>query len=176
MDIDKNIVGRNIKDARAKNGLTQSRLAKLADMSQTQLSDYENGIKLPGLISLAKISRALNKSIDELCYGDASVSPITTAPDKGRLIVNCVYQLWLHGVLGRHIPTEEEKKYSAYFYTPLIADIRKYPFAIERLLESLDDYYDKKYTFSNPDLYLEQVFDSVSSEIDPDRRNQSNVN
>lgn len=172
MDIDKNLVGRNIKDARIEKELTQSALAKEADISQTQLSDYENGNKLPGLLSIAKIAQALGKSIDELCYGDASVSIITTAPDKGRLIVNCVYQLWKHGVLGQHIPTEDEERYTMRLYIRPVADLRKYSRPVKRLLEVLDDYSDKEYTFSNPELYLEQVLDSVSSEINPDRRNR----
>ena len=45
--------------------------------------------------------------------------------------------------------------------------------AIERLLETLDEYEEKKITFKNPELYLEQVLDSVSSEIEPNRRNQN---
>ena len=173
MDIDKNLVGRNIKEARAEKGITQSVLAKEADMSQTQLSDYENGNKLPGLSSIAKIALALGKSIDELCYGDASMSPITTAPDKGRLITNCVYQLWKHHVLGRHIPTKDEQLHSSSFYRRPMVELRNYSYAIERLLETLDDFSEKKYTFSNPELYLEQVLDSVSSEIEPNRPKQN---
>lgn len=165
MDIDRSLVGGNIKQARAEKGMTQSVLAQKAGISQTQLSDYENGNKLPGLNSIAKIALALGKSIDELCYGDASMVPITTAPDKGRLIANCVYQLWKNGVLGQHIPTESEERYSISGYTRPIVDLRSYSWAVERLLEALDDYSDKKYTFKNPELYLEQVLDSVSSEI-----------
>ena len=173
MDIDKKLVGGNIKAARAENGMTQFALAQKAEISQTQLSDYENGNKLPGLNSIAKIALALGKSIDELCYGDASMTPITTAPDKGRLIANCVFQLWKNGVLGRHIPTNNEHAYSSSFYMNPVADLRSYPMAIERLLETLDEYEEKKNTFKNPELYLEQVLDSVSSEIEPNRRYQN---
>ncbi len=175
MDIDKELVGRNIKSARAEKGMTQSALAKEADISQTQLSDYENGNKLPGLNSIAKIALALGKSIDELCYGDASLSPITTAPDKGRLIVNCVYQLWKNNVLKQHIPTEDEDRYSESFYKGSVADLGDYFWAVERLLKALDDFSEKEYTFNSPELYLEQVLDSVASEIEPNRLKQNSL-
>ena len=167
MDIDKTLVGRNIKDARAEKGLTQSALAKKADISQTQLSDYENGNKLPGLTSIAKIAHALDKSIEELCFGDASVSPITTAPDKGRLIVNCIYQLWDNGVIGQHCPTEDERRYSPSNYIHPVADLGHYSWAVAGLLETLDKFEERKHTYRDPDLYLEQVLDSAAREINP---------
>ena len=167
MDIDKNLVGGNIKAARAEKGMTQSALAKKADISQTQLSDYENGNKLPGLPSIAKLALALGKSIDELCYGDASVSPITTAPDKGRLIVNCVYQLWDNRVLGHHRPTEDEERYSSSIYLRPVADLGDYYWAVDGLLETLDKFEERKSTYRDPDLYLEQVLDSAAREINP---------
>ncbi len=166
MNIDRNLVGRNIKNARAEQGLTQYMLAKKADISQTQLSDYENGNKLPGLTSIAKIAQALGKSIDELCYGDASISPITTAPSIGRLITNCVYQLWKHNVLNVHILTEEENRLTSSFYIQPAVDLRYHSHAVIRLLETLDDYSNNAHTFNNPEVYLEQVLDSVSSEIE----------
>lgn len=167
MDIDKKLVGRNIKGVRAEKGMTQSTLAQKAEISQTQLSDYENGNKLPGLPSIAKIALALGKSIDELCYGDASVSPITTAPDKGRLIVNCVYQLWDNGVLGQHRPTKDEERYLSSTYLWPVADLGDYSWVVEELLKTLDRFEKRKHTYRDPDLYLEQVLDSAAREINP---------
>ena len=168
MDIDKSFVGKNIKEARAEKGLTQSAVAQLTGIAQTQLSDYENGNKLPGLISLAKIARALGKSIDELCYGDESISPITTASDDGRLIANCIYQLWKHKIIHRHIPSEEEERYARYL-KPVI-DLNEYSWVSERLLAHLDDYARMNHTFRDPELYLEQIIDSAANEIDPGRK------
>jgi transcriptional regulator with XRE-family HTH domain len=170
MDINKQLVGKNIKKARAENRLTQSKLAKAADISQTQLSDYENGNKLPGLLSIAKIAHALNRSIDELCFGDASTSPITTAPNEGRLIANCIYQLWKYGVLDKHAAVTENGSSYAMRNT---LDIKRHSPAIKRLLETLNNYHAKEYTFNNPDLYLEQVLDSISSEIETKRQKRS---
>lgn len=168
LDIDKTFLGKNIKNARAELGLTQSAVAQKTGINQTQLSDYENGNKLPGLISLAKIANALGKSIDELCYGDESISPITTAPDDGRLIANCIYQLWKHNVIRRHIPSEDEEQYSCYLRP--MADLEKHSWASERLLAQLDDYANMQHTFTDPELYLEQIIDSAANEIDPNRK------
>jgi len=98
--------------------IPSSQLSEMTGISQTQLSDYENGNKTPGLPTLAKISTALKKSMDDLCFGDASVSFIASAPDKGRLIANCVYQLWEQGVIHHHVPSEVEERYGSSYCRP----------------------------------------------------------
>ena len=167
--VENNIIGLNIRAARNNLGLTQRQLSEITEISQTQLSDYENGNKTPGLFTLAKLSRALGKSMDELFYGDASVSFITSAPDEGRLIANCVYQLWQHDVMSRHYPSEDEGRYGSSFYKKPVADLRSYSSAVERLLVMLDDFQQRKHTYKDPDLYLEQLLDSSAREINPRR-------
>lgn len=158
-------IGGNIRSARYEKGLTQSRLAKDAEISQTQLSDYENGNKTPGLHTIGKIAQALGKTIDELYFGDSSVSYIASAPDKGRLIVNCIYQLWAQGILGPHSPSAEEERYGHSFREQPVADLLAYSQPVVRLLETLDDFGRRSYTYKDPDLYLEQVLGSVAREI-----------
>lgn len=165
--IDCTSIGINIRAARNEMGLTQRQVSEMTGISQTQLSDYENGNKTPGLFTLAKLSRALDKSMDDLFFGDASVSFITTAPDKGRVIVNCVYQLWENGVISRHYPSEDESRYGSSFYKMPVADLRDYSSAVERLLVMLDDFERRKYTYKDPDGYLEQLLDSAAREIYP---------
>ncbi len=165
--IDGNSIGMNIRDARNELGLTQRQVSEMTEISQTQLSDYENGNKTPGLFTLAKLSRALGKSMDDLFFGDANVSFITTAPDEGRVIVNCVYQLWQQDVISRHYPSEDEERYGSSFYKRPVADLRSHSSAIERLLVMLDDFGRRKYTYKDPDGYLEQMLDSTAREISP---------
>ena len=165
--IDSKSIGLNIRSARNDKGLTQRQLSEMTGISQTQLSDYENGNKTPGLPTLAKISTALKKSMDELYYGDKSVSFITSAPDKGRLIANCVYQLWSQDAIRQHVPSEVEERYSSSYYTKPVADLHYYASAIERLLVMLDDFCQRKHTYKDPDTYLEQMLDSTAREIDP---------
>ncbi|MDO4851186.1 MAG: helix-turn-helix transcriptional regulator [Actinomycetota bacterium] len=163
--IDANSIGQNIRSARNEKGLTQRQLSEQTEISQTQLSDYENGNKTPGLYTLAKLSLALGKSMDELYFGDASVSFISSAPNRGRLIVNCIYQLWEHGVLTRHYPSEDEERFGSSLYKKPVADLRSYASAVERLLIMLDDFKRRKYTYKDPDAYLEQMLDSAAQEI-----------
>ena len=159
VDIDKKLVGGNIKAARAEKGMTQSALSQKAEISQTQLSDYENGNKLPGLNSIAKIAMALGKSIDELCYGDASMSPITTAPDKGSVIVNCFVALWEQGA----IDTVGSKNGSKSGYDGI--KLRNHANGIKRLMDNLYEFGIRRNTYSDPKGYLEYVKQSIASEI-----------
>lgn len=162
---DKERTGRNIRKARNEKKLTQRALSQMTEISQTQLSDYENGNKMPGLISLSKIANSLGKSIDELFWGDASESPISSAPDIGRLVANCVYELWDKGVIRIHIPSEDEIYAKEYACVAPMVDLGRHAYAVNRLLETLDDFKERKHTYRDPDAYLEQVLDSTATEI-----------
>ena len=157
-------IGKNIREARAKNNLTQRALSEKAQMSQTQLSDYENGNKTPSLFSLAKIAKALNTTIDELFYGDASVSFITSAPDKGSIIVNSFVALWEKDVIDTYStlndPEIDERE----------VILASYSYAIRRLFENLDEFETNKNTYTNPDEYLKYVKQSVANEINNQSR------
>lgn len=162
--IDSMTIGTNIRNARMKNGLTQRQVHEATNISQTQLSDYENGRKTPGLDTLAKIARYLKVSIDELYYGDPSISPITSAPDKGHLVANCVYQLWKENIISRHLSSPYDDYYTPAALAPVI-DVREHAQAVTKLLETLADYSRRRNTYKDPSLYLEQVLDSTAAEI-----------
>lgn len=165
--VDGNTIGRNIRTARDEKGLSQRQLSEKTEISQTQLSDYENGKKTPGLFTLAKLSLALEKSMDELFFGDASVSFISSAPDQGRLIANCVYQLWNHRVIHRHFSQEDELRFGMSLHTAPVVDLHYHSNAVERLLAMLDDFEGRKHTYNDPESYLEQLLDSTAREISP---------
>jgi transcriptional regulator with XRE-family HTH domain len=62
-----NMLAENIKKARKKKGLTQEKLARLADISNNTLVKIEMGMaKEPTITTIGKIADALNVSIDEL--------------------------------------------------------------------------------------------------------------
>ena len=64
------MIGSNIKKFRRKKGLTQDKLAKLADIPYTTLTKIESGtIKQPGIGTVAKIAKALSIKIDKLVNG-----------------------------------------------------------------------------------------------------------
>lgn len=61
------MLAENIKRIRKKKGLTQEKLARLADISHNTLVKIEMGMaKEPTITTVRKIADALNVSIDEL--------------------------------------------------------------------------------------------------------------
>lgn len=62
-------LAKNIKRLREKKGLSQDRLAKLADVANNTIIKIEQGENQnPTLETLNKIAMALGKSIDELIH------------------------------------------------------------------------------------------------------------
>ncbi|WP_310605069.1 helix-turn-helix domain-containing protein [Anaerosporobacter sp.] len=55
-----------IKELRQKEGISQSELGKRINMSQQQIAQYENGNRLPKLVTMAKLSGALNVELSLL--------------------------------------------------------------------------------------------------------------
>ena len=56
-----------VKDLRKKKGLSKKKLSDIADISRSIISDIESGkTKNPTCITLIKLARAFNCSIDEL--------------------------------------------------------------------------------------------------------------
>ncbi|MDD5691968.1 MAG: helix-turn-helix transcriptional regulator [Candidatus Omnitrophica bacterium] len=61
------MLAQNIRKLRLKRGLSQEKLARLADISTVTLVKIESGAaKEPTITTVAKIAGALNVSIDEL--------------------------------------------------------------------------------------------------------------
>ncbi|MDO4393735.1 MAG: helix-turn-helix transcriptional regulator [Bacillota bacterium] len=94
------LIGNNIREVRLERGLSQEALANACDFSNTTLSAYENGRKIPSLVTIAKIAKQLNVSIERLYYGDENNAFIISAPDEGRKIVNSIFLLWEQGVIS----------------------------------------------------------------------------
>ena len=61
-----NVIANRIKDRRKQLGLSQVDLARLVNISQTQISKYELGQNLPTADILVALSRVLRISIDWL--------------------------------------------------------------------------------------------------------------
>lgn len=61
------MLAQNIRKARLRKGLSQEKLARLADISNATLVKIESGAaKEPTIVTVAKIASALDISIDEL--------------------------------------------------------------------------------------------------------------
>ncbi len=58
------IIGRNIKTARLKKGITQEELANIIDGSISFISEIETGSAGPSLSKIIKIAKALDTTVD----------------------------------------------------------------------------------------------------------------
>lgn len=65
------MLAENIRKIRKKRGLSQEKLARLADISNNTLVKIEMGMaKEPTITTVKKIAKALGVSIDELVAGE----------------------------------------------------------------------------------------------------------
>ena len=64
--MDQKAIGRRIKAARERKGLTQEELAEEVDLSPMHVSVIERGVKLPKLETLINIANVLDVSADVL--------------------------------------------------------------------------------------------------------------
>lgn len=67
--LDKNLLGKSIKEARKKQKMSQISLSLATNLSRSYISDVENGRYAPSLETLMRIAIVLKVSLDELAYG-----------------------------------------------------------------------------------------------------------
>lgn len=162
MSVTKNdlMTGGSIRKARKDKGWSQSHLAEVCGIQSTTISAYETGKKDPNLHSLAALAKALEVPMEQLYYGDENVAFLTREADEGHVVVNCISKLFELGIIddcmtsspiarGLHVKRQQE--------------------AIMQLVYSLQDFYRRRKTYSDPDSFLEQMKESYANEI-----NQSN--
>ena len=171
------MIGKNIKEVRLSKALSQEALAKACDFSNTTLSAYENGRKIPNLVTIAKIAKQLNVSIERLYYGDENNAFIISEPDEGKKIVSSIYYLWKAGVISyydNYITGMTPDDYcQAKEPTGVYLHLSDYSSQIKRLILSLNEFEAKKDTYPDQEKYLEFLLSSVATEINNeiDRRN-----
>jgi len=59
-------LGKLIREARLRNGLTQTDLAKRVGLTQTAISEIERGLYAPNSLLLGRIARELGLSMEEV--------------------------------------------------------------------------------------------------------------
>lgn len=163
------MIGKNIKVVRNERALSQETLARACGFSNTTLSAYENGRKIPNLVTIAKIAKQLNVSIERLYYGDENNAFIISAPDEGKKIVSAVYYLWQVGIISyyeNYINGMDPYNYGqikepkgVYIY------LQRFHSQIKRLILSLNEFEAKRNTYPDQDKYLEFLLSSVATEI-----------
>lgn len=70
---DKKILGKNLKEVRIKNGLSQENIADILDVSQPCVARYEKGLIEISTSNLYKFSKEFNISITKLCGKEKEV-------------------------------------------------------------------------------------------------------
>ena len=60
-------IGQNIRYYRHLRGLTQEKLAELAEINEKLISFYETDSRIPPIFNLIEIASALDVTLDELC-------------------------------------------------------------------------------------------------------------
>lgn len=150
-------IGKNIKAVRQEQGLTQRELSERSGITISQLSSYENGKQMPGLVSLGNLATALGTSIDRLYFGSPSEAFLNESIDFGETVVNCFAKLWGLGVL-QELDFDED----SYEFRMVVAE---YGPQIQRLFSMIGEYCDHRDYFADGEAYLKQVKKSIVNEI-----------
>jgi Predicted transcriptional regulator len=156
----KEAIGKRIRSTREELQMSQKDLSKVTGIKDSMISDFERGVREPSTANLAKIAHALYSTMDELYFGDESNKMLQTA-NYGMKIVNCFTELMLDEVIGKIEEDNEEYRPIGEYYIPLWSDA----WAIKRLLNHVYEFKQNQNTYPNPDLYLDQIKQSVANEI-----------
>lgn len=68
MELEKVVFGEHLKELRESANLKQKDLSEVLGIKQNSLSSYENGKRFPEMMTLLKIAKYFNVSIDSLVY------------------------------------------------------------------------------------------------------------
>ncbi len=89
MDIDYKIIGKRLKEARRKKGLTQDELSEKLDLSIAYLSRLENGTGKINLNRLLQICNILEVSAGEILLGVTSEDRIYLNKELAEVLQKC---------------------------------------------------------------------------------------
>lgn len=78
--------GRRIRDRRNALGITTSQIKKECGISAGNMSEIENGNRIPTLYTVMKLAQILDCSIDYIAFGEERSTPAALNPDEQRLL------------------------------------------------------------------------------------------
>ena len=61
-------LGKNLKRARIKSGISQDAVSKLTNLNRSSISYYENGVNIPNIFILIKLMRIYKINIYDLIF------------------------------------------------------------------------------------------------------------
>lgn len=88
-ELDYAAIGRRIRTARKKQGLTQETLAEMAGLSIPHMSNIENGRTKVSLQSLVHVANALRTTVDPLLYDSLVAAKQAYDQDFRDLLEDC---------------------------------------------------------------------------------------
>ena len=83
------LIGKRIKEARTRLGITQEQLAELACISRQYIGMLEQGEKRPTLQTIVSLADALNITVDELLTGNLKYDPSEFLTDIDYVLFDC---------------------------------------------------------------------------------------
>lgn len=87
--VNKQTIGKKIKEIRERQQLQQIDIASKIHMSQSNLAKYEAGINLPSILTLIEIAKVCEASLDEFILDEAESTSkvlISVTLEESRLI------------------------------------------------------------------------------------------
>lgn len=161
-----NGIATNIKAFRKSLDKTQQEIAEVAGIQTTQLSTYETGQRTPNIDTLARIAKALNKSLDELYYGENAQTQAGPSLTRGQDIVACIRSLFEHGTIGRVVKNAEGTGRFGHTERFNCLVLRENLDEIDALVTYLDSFQYSRHTFTNPENHLNEECESIARRID----------
>lgn len=162
MEIDAVEIGKRIKEIRKRNEISQRELADEICISISQLSNYENGKKTPGLQTLTNICEALNTSIDSIVFGEEESELENPPKTEGEVITSCFAKLFKNNsvynycLYSRPESDAEQNYLILYPYDSILFD----------LYDFLMDFRNNEDTYQNPDQFYKEKMHSIAKRID----------
>lgn len=158
-------IGKRIKSAREKAGLTQARLHDMTNISITQISAYENGNRNIGITSLKKIADATGTTMDELYSGRKEDIPVSKSFNEGKLIINCITALFERRVISS-LPRQNQNEYVPmgfeYYYQ---IGFCNYVDILDDYISKLVDFEANKDDYPNPSEFKNQLVEAAAKKI-----------
>lgn len=158
-------IGERIRFYRETKNISQMELARRSDISNTSISNFEKGRQTPSLVTLAKLSQALEISLDDLFFGDISERFITAAEDEAAAIVNSICKLWDTGVLTIWQGEKFDNDIEDYFPDESHLKLQRFQSEIIRLMKGLRDFEQHKESYQDSQGFLKALKESVTTEI-----------
>ena len=88
-DINYVAIGKRIRQYRLLKHLTQENISNATDLAASYISNIENGSTKVGLVSLIRIARALDVSMDQLLYDNMPVLVSNYDADVKEILSDC---------------------------------------------------------------------------------------